>query len=68
MRIAIQDNRRAALENHQSLRLNEFKDLTVSLKAARGIFVCKLSLTGKIFKFYSCKNLKIFKRRNQLKL
>jgi hypothetical protein len=35
MRDAIQDNRRAALENHQSLRLNAFKDLTVSLKAAR---------------------------------
>jgi hypothetical protein len=39
MRIAIQDNRRAALENHQSLRLNEFKDLKMSLRAARGIFV-----------------------------
>jgi hypothetical protein len=68
MRIAIQDNRRAALESHQSLRLNAFKDLKMSLRATRGIFVCKLILTGKNFKFYSCKNLKIFKRRNQLKL
>ena len=68
MKIAIQDNRRAALENHQSLRLNAFKDLKMSLKAARGIFIWNLIQTGKNFKFYSCKNLKIFKRRNQSKL
>jgi hypothetical protein len=35
MRDAILDNRRAALESHQSSRLDAFKDLTVSLKAAR---------------------------------